>query len=711
LTRLKLRDDACYAPTSDGICILTNHGQVVMTGSSIFAWVDRLAPYLDGQHTLAELTATLPADRRQMTERVINALRERGVVVEVAEDDVGEDENPASRLTDDERRLYRREIGYLASFGPSGERSFNAYRDRVIVLVGAGRMLTESVAAALVSGSGRLRVAVTGECPTDTIRLAEYERRSGKRDPRQRITRTVADLDDEEQLSDVVDGADIVMYACDHADFDQARTLDRVCARAGVPLASAIPIGDHAWLGPFGPTASRWPGWMSAWSRLLALGGPDDRRFRHAGAAAVAGAVPRGDLWAGAAPTVVANQFIREVARRLGDTAERVGPPRMVHLDLRSLRTESHPFLPHPFSLAASRQDQADLLATVGRQGAGEPLGADEFSQAVAACMQPRLGVLGEVTERDFAQVPLAVSQVQVSDPVLLLDPGVPLPVVTGAGLSIDQARRAAVLRGLAVYGSLMIDPRRLHVRGDARGGTGDPEEDLAALLAGEWSGFVWGHGLADGLPHVVPAAAAFPALRGVRSTYVPPRGAAAGYDWEEAVRNGLVAQCRRLTLDEIAGGQRPFTPIEWKEAATDAHGRRYRSIVNMTGSRLDVYDVTGSPRVPTLAFCLDSVTVVYASGFSFTEALRDGLADVLLWHQAEANGEADYAPALVPALPMRARGPHLAACPTWSTDAAATAARLAQLGWTAAAVPLDHDPGVSGSTMPRLVNVVVTHG
>ena len=74
MTKLKLRDDACYAPTSEGICILTNGGDVVLTGPSIFQWVDRLAPYLDGTHTLAELTASMPAGRRDMTERIINTL-------------------------------------------------------------------------------------------------------------------------------------------------------------------------------------------------------------------------------------------------------------------------------------------------------------------------------------------------------------------------------------------------------------------------------------------------------------------------------------------------------------------------------------------------------------------------------------------------------------------------------------------------------------
>src|SRR5205085_2381251 len=155
-------------------------------------------------------------------------------------------------------------------------------------------------------------------------------------------------------------------------------------------------------------------------------------------------------------------------------------------------------------------------------------LSAEEFSRRVTACLEPRLGVLGEVTERDFTQLPLAVSHVQVSDPVLLLGPGVPLPVATGSGLSLADARAAAA-----------------------------------------------------------------------------PPGAAAGHDWQEAVRTGLCRQCRRLTLAEVTQGRYPFTPIDWHEVALDVSGGRYRSLVKIIGKRLDVYDVTGSPRVPTLAFCL----------------------------------------------------------------------------------------------------------
>jgi hypothetical protein len=705
VTRLKLRDDAYYAPTGEGICILTNSGEVVLTGPSIFQWVDRLAPYLDGTHSLAELTASMTADRRAMTERVIDRLRERGVIVTAAEE-----ENHAHPLRSDERRRYCREMDFLGYFGPSAPRCFHAYRESPVVLIGAGLMLAEIAEAALRSGSRWLRVVVTGDCPADVTLLAECERRARRHDPDQRIVRTAVDPDDEVRLAGVLAGAGIAVYCSDRAAVDQVRTIDRLCGRVGIPFVSVILLGDEAWLGPFGPATGQWPGWVSAWHRLLAMDG-------HQGTPAFvaqrgdSNGAPHGDLPAEGAPTVVANQLIREVMRLLSGTAEQAGQAgqaRMTRIDLRSLRTGRHRFPAHPFALPAAPPDEASLLATVARLREGEPLDVEEFAQRAAACLEPRLGVLGEVTERDFTQIPLAVSQVPVSDPARLFGPGAPLPVVIGAGQSLDDARRAAVLRGLALYGSLMVDPRRLHARGEASA-TGDPEEDLAALIAGKWHGFVWGYGLLDGLPHELPAAAVFPALRGVRSRYAPPVGAAAGYDWNQAIQKGLIDQCRRLTLTEIASCRRHFTPISWTEAAMDVCGSRYSSMVQIIDGKLDVYNVTGAAGVPALAFCLDAVTVAYTCGFSFGEALRDGLAEVLLWHQARVNREPGYAPAPVPPLAQRGRLSRVAACPAWSTDEGAVTARLAQLGWTAVAVPLDHDPWVTAQIMPYLVNVVLT--
>jgi len=706
VTRPKLRDDAYYARTSDGICILTNSGKVVLNGPSIFQWVDRLAPYLDGTHTLEELTASMPVDRKEMTERVIGMLREQHVVV-----DAETTENSAPRLSAAERHRYRREIGFLGYFGPSAEQRFQAYRDSAVVLVGAGWMLVETVDAALCSGSRQLRIVVTGDCPTDEARLTECEQRARRRDPAQRVTHVSADTADEQQLSAVLNGAGIVIHACDRAAVARSYLLDRACGRLGIPFVSALLTGDEAWVGPFG-SASQRPGWMSAWRRLLAHDGAGARAPRP-DADQSRPAVSNEENHGAAAPAVVAGQLMREVLRLLTGTAEQAAQAVMTRVDLLSLDTQRHRFLPHPFSLAVVRPDRASQFAAIRRLGDGERVDEEEFDRRAVACLQRRLGVLGEVTERDFTQLPLAVSQVRVSDPVALLGPGAPLPVAVGAGLSLAQARRTAVLRGLALYASLMVDPRRMHVRrGTADSRTGDPEEDLRGLREERWDGYVLGHGVADGRPHEFPATAVFPALRGCPSGYLPPAGAAAGYDWREAVRRGLAGECRRLTLAEVAGRRTAITPVQWDDVALDEAGDRYRSMAKIIGPRLDVYDVTGSPGLPTLAFCVGGVTVAYSCGFSFAHALRDGLADVLLCHQAQASGQTDYAPPGVPPLPGRAtRRARVAALPDWSTDETATAAQLARLGWTAVAVPLDHDPAVTTSVTPYLVNVVLTRG
>jgi hypothetical protein len=623
VARLALRDDAYYAPTDDGICVLTNSGRVVLTGPSIFQWVDRLAPYLDGRYTLAELTASMPAERRAMVERVVAALRDKQVVVEVGDDP-------------------------------------EAHRDTAVVLVGSGPVLVAAAEAALCSGAWSVRVVLTGGRPADAALLDACERRH----PDRSLVRVAAD-----RLSDAMVDAGLVAAA--GADADEVRALDRACIHAGIPFVATLLAGEEAWLGPFGDRQS----WMSGWRRLRALGGYPDRDTADP---------------AGAAPTVVANQLIGEAVRPRGGTVE---PARMTRIDLRSLGTRRHGFLPHPYALAG----------TAPRPPGSERVDPEEFSRRVLACMDARLGVLGEVAEHDYAQIPLAVSQVQVSDPVLLLGPEVSI-VVTGSGVTLTDARRAAALRGLATYGTLMVDPRRLHVPpGAADPRTGDPDEDLGTLRAGKWAGFLWGQRLSDGRSHELAATEVFPVLRGAGPEYLPPAGAAAGYDWAEAVRAGLVGRCRELTLAE---GRQPFTPIGWDGIALDAAGERYRSMVGLIGDRLDVYDVTGSLRVPTLSFCLGGATVAYASGLSFPDALRDGLAEVLLRYQAETG----YAPAPVPPLPMRERLSRVADCPHWTVDEDAVTTALARQGWTAVAVPLDHDPGVA-DVLPHLVNVVLTHG
>jgi hypothetical protein len=146
--------------------------------------------------------------------------------------------------------------------------------------------------------------------------------------------------------------------------------------------------------------------------------------------------------------------------------------------------------------------------------------------------------VFGEITERDFAQLPIHVTQTSVSDPVGLLGTQAPRSVVTGTGVDFDTARHQAAEHALATYASLMVDPRRL-LTADGQGplplGHGLPDDLSAALSrlrSGELDGWVRALSLTDRRPHLLAATTVFPALRSPSLPYRPPLGVTAAYSW-----------------------------------------------------------------------------------------------------------------------------------------------------------------------------------
>ncbi|MEV1243861.1 YcaO-like family protein [Nonomuraea sp. NPDC050022] len=123
--RLRLRDDVYVAATDDGVRILTHRGLARVDGTSIADWIDRLAPFLNGAHTIEELTARLPSDRVEAVKRVVDLLRACDAVQELPQQD------------DD------REVHYL---------------ERASVIAGVEPMLEPLVRAALASGLRNITV-------------------------------------------------------------------------------------------------------------------------------------------------------------------------------------------------------------------------------------------------------------------------------------------------------------------------------------------------------------------------------------------------------------------------------------------------------------------------------------------------------------------------------------------------------------------------
>ncbi|MGC7102902.1 hypothetical protein ACPZ19_50260 [Amycolatopsis lurida] len=575
MTGLRLREEFYYTRTARGVYALTHRGPLVLTGSSVFALLDKVAPYLDGTHTEEELTASLSAEKATSVRALLGVLRNQGALL------TGQVPDHAG---------FAGEIRMIGEFRPAAEQVFRQYRDRTVGVLGDGP-LEEFVRAAHRSGSRKV---------------------------------VVADRD-----------ADIVYQLSD---------VDRAGRWSPPPGAHHTPVvltAKEAWVG------------AGSGRRLAGWGQPGP-------AAHLAG--PRARLLAG--------RVVHHTFRAI--TGIENNPGRVLRLDLDTWNGRSVPLLPHPFDAPCAADSREEFAERIAALSSGPEVTEEEFDRSVTRCIDDGAGLFGPPADRGV-QLPLHVTEMRVADPRG--------PVtVTGTGLSNAEARRAAAMTAFAVYGSLMVDARRL-VRPDGSPPDlpGDPDEALAAARGSDLA--AWGIDLASGAGVTAAVDTAFPA--------VPPEGASAGYTWRQAIERGLVARCRSLVLGTITAPPEPFLPV-----GADRE-RKLLARLAAVGEPVRLEDVTGWPGVPTFQCVLGERVSGCASALSADEARVAALHAALRAYQG-----------IAPPPSGRLRGTGEAR----DTTVEEVVDRLAGAGLSAVAVPLDHDPEAS-KVMPYVANVVLNHG
>ncbi|GIJ63828.1 hypothetical protein Vau01_113440 [Virgisporangium aurantiacum] len=192
-----MRRDARYVEMPAGVYVLSHQGEVVLRGTSVAAWLRRLAPALDGSRSIAELTRGLSAERASHVGSLVRTLVDAGVAREVS----GMTE-PAD--------FFRYFGGDLA----------DALADRVLV-TGSGPLLAEVEAATRRCGMSSVRVPGEPEDPS------------------------VAD-------------ADLVIHVSASPSSPYAGVVERLCAEAGVLLAEAVLTGGEVLWCVGGRWSSAW---------------------------------------------------------------------------------------------------------------------------------------------------------------------------------------------------------------------------------------------------------------------------------------------------------------------------------------------------------------------------------------------------------------------------------------------------------------------
>ncbi|MEU8276309.1 hypothetical protein ACFYOK_13375 [Microbispora bryophytorum] len=581
--RPRLRDDVRFVECPEGVYVHSDYGSCTLRGRQAYAWLSRLAPVLTGRHSLAELTAQLPDDKRDMVEGLVRRLAEQRFVVDARQ------ARPHG-LTEAERRTYAEEIAFIGYALDSPEWRFERLRRSRLVLAGDGPLLVALLEAC--AGSGWQRITVI--CP-DTEAVAQAADRA-RRDPGQEIHAVSA----QDHPRALTRDADVVLQV--GTDIDTLVTSARACEAAGVVLGQALVRPAEVWLGQVGTpsmTAAE-----SGWHRLAALPAVTPP---HSGE----------DWLVGPVPAVVASMLALACFSHLTGL-DAVGTSQKLQLtrvDLRNLDTVPHRFVPHPRAGACAAAPRADAVRDAVRSPAsGASVDAGELLDRAAEVVDSRLGLLGMLDERGLAQAPLSVCLATVSDPFGALPRWTPPPRVVGWGEDRRTARLRCLLAALATYGVLAAGP--------------------AARAGGE--DVLWGVELPGGRPRSVPVAALH--LAGAGALQVSD-GAGAGLSWAEAVAAGLRTHCEtllaaRLRQDPTAEAGLPV------DLTADGSARQ----LALAGERPDVRDHTSVLGVPALSFTVPGGPVLVSAAATAPAALRDGLERLLLRWQSRAEGQSAYA-------------------------------------------------------------------
>ncbi|MFE3320097.1 YcaO-like family protein [Nocardia sp. NPDC059195] len=190
---LRLREDAYWVADDTGITALTHRGFSTLTMSGADRWLERLAPYLDGQHSMNEFLASAPEDAREFIERLLRKLIDRGLVGAL-------DAHPLADTP---------EVSLIGYFRPDAATIVDTWRRRRTTVVGRRRL-----ADAIATACGR-----AGMC--DVVRAPEAIPNTGQ-----------------------------VVQVAASSDVDSLQLVESGCTVRGLPLLQIVLDGSVAWIAP-----------------------------------------------------------------------------------------------------------------------------------------------------------------------------------------------------------------------------------------------------------------------------------------------------------------------------------------------------------------------------------------------------------------------------------------------------------------------------
>ncbi|MGH2478860.1 MAG: TOMM precursor leader peptide-binding protein, partial [Ktedonobacteraceae bacterium] len=339
-TRLQWRADTYSIPMSDGVYLRGNNSRLILKGKSLYHLLERLAPTLNGEVTLEQITEGLDADKKRMVMNLLEKLADHHFLRDRSQDqlhglDLAELETYAPNLT------------FIESFQTSAAYRFERFRNQRLLLIGSGPGCASLLHTSLQGGVKQVNVLLT---PGDEIGLYS------PRDLLASFAGTIPDehvqcidtpaWENEAEVRATIRAYDAVLHIAEQPALARARLLNRVCIEEQKTFIQAVIIDERAWIGPLVcPETGNC--WECAWRRLQAnLTDLTESMARYEFHTQPPTSASQPLTMAEA--TLVANQLLFTLFQHVTQVSATETAGRLSALDLATLQSESHAFQPHP---------------------------------------------------------------------------------------------------------------------------------------------------------------------------------------------------------------------------------------------------------------------------------------------------------------------------------------------------------------------------
>ncbi|AZU59945.1 putative thiazole-containing bacteriocin maturation protein [Neobacillus mesonae] len=430
-SRLKVKRDTFFLPDQErGVYFRNNVSSFRMEGKTIYQWIEKLLPMFNGEQTMGELTQGLTAPYRDRVYDIGETLYKNGFVRDVSKD-------IPHQIDPQVLERYASQIEFIENFMDSGAYHFQEYRQKKALAIGSGPFLASLVSALMESGLPKLNVMVTDTVPTNRQRLNELVNNARKMDPDVEMLEVPYQKGSGITFwKEAIQQYDWILYVSQDGNINEVRNLNQVCKEEKKIFLPAIILENAGLCGPL--THPETEGcFESAWRRIHQTSLKADEQSQ---------------AFSSTTGAILANVSVFEFFKMATGIPDSNRSDKIYLVDLETMEGDWLYFIPHP-SITA-KTVKPELVENLDERLQQEPARDDQqglLLEYFGRLTSKEIGIFHTWEERNLPQLPLSQCYVQAVDPVSE-GPAELLPEVVCSGLTHEEARRNAGLKGIEMY-------------------------------------------------------------------------------------------------------------------------------------------------------------------------------------------------------------------------------------------------------------------